>query len=524
LNSFPTPTEPGALIDSAVAGQVAWRRLDPRMLLVHPLRETARLLPVLFGVLLFGSSTGRGGLWSLIGLGIGIALGLLRWFTTTYRVAGERVEVRRGLVQRRVLSVPLDRVRTVDISASALHRLIGLVRVTVGTGLPDQRGHRDLLLDGMTPAEAIRLRAELLHREGTPAAEPTSAEQVIVAAPATWAWYGPFTLSGSLTILAILGFAWRIISELHLDPRRLPLLSGGVTRAGELPWPAVAGVGLAALVMAVTVASAAGYLLAFWGFQLARLPDGTIRVTRGLISTRSTTVEERRLRGVEISEPLLLRMVRGGRCIAIATGLRVGRGANRGGSVLLPPGPRAEAQRVAAAVLRSSEPVSAPLVPHGKIAQRRRYTRFLAVGLPLAAVLLAFHWVAGWPASTWIVLLLVVPLGAALAHDRYQSLGHALAGGFLVSRWGSLVRRRSMLACDGIIGWNLEQSFFQRRAGLATLAATTAAGRQRYAVQDIPLEEAVRLADQAVPGLLTPFLPGEPGARSAEATSAPGSG
>ncbi len=70
-----------------------------------------------------------------------------------------------------------------------------------------------------------------------------------------------------------------------------------------------------------------------------------------------------------------------------------------------------------------------------------------------------------------------------------------------------------MLACDGIIGWNLEQSFFQRRAGLVTLVATMAAGRQRYAVQDIPLEDAVRLADRAMPGLLTPFLLGEPGAR-----------
>ncbi len=63
-----------------------------------------------------------------------------------------------------------------------------------------------------------------------------------------------------------------------------------------------------------------------------------------------------------------------------------------------------------------------------------------------------------------------------------------------------------MLDCDGIIGWNLERSFFQRRAGLATLVATTAAGRQGYAVQDVPLETAVRLAEEAVPGLLTPFL------------------
>jgi putative membrane protein len=100
-------------------------------------------------------------------------------------------------------------------------------------------------------------------------------------------------------------------------------------------------------------------------------------------------------------------------------------------------------------------------------------------------------------------LLLVI--AALLAYDRTRSLGHALVERTLVSRRGSLVRRRSALSCDGIIGWNLQRSFFQRRAGLATLVATTAAGRQRIDVQDVPLDEALRVANAALPGLLTPF-------------------
>jgi putative membrane protein len=236
-------------------------------------------------------------------------------------------------------------------------------------------------------------------------------------------------------------------------------------------------------------------------------------VTRGLISTRATTIEERRLRGVEISEPLLLRAARGARCIAIATGLRVGRGAERGGSLLLPPAPLHEAQRVAAAVLHASEPVTVPLIRHGPRAHRRRYTRALVMWALLAVVLVVLAGLAQVPSWAWPASLLLLPLGAVLAYDRYRSLGHALAGRILVTRAGSLVRRRSMLACDGIIGWNLRQSFFQRRAGLATLVATTAAGRQRYAVLDIPLDEAVRLADRALPDLLAPLLT-EPDDRS----------
>ena len=84
------------------------------------------------------------------------------------------------------------------------------------------------------------------------------------------------------------------------------------------------------------------------------------------------------------------------------------------------------------------------------------------------------------------------------------------------------MRRRSVLAAEGIIGWNVERSFFQRRAGLATLTATTAAGDQHYDVQDVELGEALRVAEALVPGLAEPFLerPAEAGARQAAARAA----
>lgn len=495
------------------AGAAGWRRLDMRMLLVHPVREVARLFPVLVGVVFAGSSTGRGGLWGLVGAVIAISLGLLRWFTTTYRVAAGQVQVRRGLLRRQVVSVPLDRVRTVDISASALHRVFGLVRVTVGTGLSDRKSNDALRLDGLSAADAERLRDELLHRRTNDEAADAAPEEVIAAIRPTWVWYGPFTFSGFLTVFVVLGFAWRIVSETHVDPRQLGPVPEAYSALMPLPRWLDLLAALLLLLIVVAFASTMGYVLAFWGFRLVRSSDGALQVTRGLISTRATTIEERRLRGAEISEPLLLRAARGARCIAIATGLRVGRGAERGGSLLLPPAPLHEAQRVAAAVLHASEPVTVPLTRHGPRAHRRRYTRALVMWALLVIVLVVLAGLAQVPSWAWPASLLLLPLGAVLAYDRYRSLGHALAGRILVTRAGSLVRRRSMLACDGIIGWNLRQSFFQRRAGLATLVATTAAGRQRYAVLDIPLDEAVRLADRALPDLLAPLLT-EPDDRS----------
>lgn len=481
----------------------AWRRLDPKMLVVHPIRQVLRALPVLAGIMLAGSGTGHGSLWGEAGAGLAVLLGVLRWLTTSYRVAGGQLQVRRGLLQREAISVPLDRVRTVDISASTLHRMLGLVRVGVGTGRSDLR--RDALrLDGLSAADAARLRAELLERFDGPA--PAAAGELLAAVPPSWARFGPFTLSGFATVFLVLGVVWRIMSEAHLDPRRVGPVTAASAELGSVPPGLAAAVLALALLLVVAAASTAGYLLAFWAFRLVRTAGGTLQVSRGLVSTRSTTIEERRLRGVEISEPLLLRAVRGARCIAIATGLRVGRGAERGGTLLLPPGPATETRRVAASVLRTAEPVSCGLRRHGAAAHRRRYTRLLAFWLLVTASLVTLTRLAPVPGSTWQLSLPLLPLGVALAYDRYRSLGHALVERTLVTRGGSLVRRRSMVACDAIIGWNVRQSFFQRRAGLATLVATTAAGRQRYAIQDVPLDEAVRVAGQAVPGLLTPFL------------------
>ena len=65
---------------------------------------------------------------------------------------------------------------------------------------------------------------------------------------------------------------------------------------------------------------------------------------------------------------------------------------------------------------------------------------------------------------------------------------------------------RPRCAARGIIGWRIHQSFFQRRVGLVTLVATTAGGKGSYEVPDVTAAEALGCADEAVPGLLTPFL------------------
>jgi hypothetical protein len=93
--------------------------------------------------------------------------------------------------------------------------------------------------------------------------------------------------------------------------------------------------------------------------------------------------------------------------------------------------------------------------------------------------------------------------------------------GLVIFRSGALVRRRVMIRGDGVVGWTIRQSIFQRGSGLVTLSATTAAGRQRYPLADVDGATAVAIADRVLPDLITPFLTGptKPGLENTELTT-----
>jgi putative membrane protein len=134
---------------------------------------------------------------------------------------------------------------------------------------------------------------------------------------------------------------------------------------------------------------------------------------------------------------------------------------------------------------------------HGPVATRRRWTRALALPAVLLIAMAALYWwtpVWLWPA--WAVLTVCCAL---LAIDRSRSLGHRVDAQWLVARAGSLDRRRDCIAAAGIIGWTVRQTFLQRRAGVATLIAATAAGVKRYQVLDVPADLAWAIAAAVSP-------------------------
>ncbi|KFU80053.1 putative membrane protein [Amycolatopsis lurida] len=435
----------------------------------------------------------------------GVLADLFYWKGVRYRVTPDRLETAFTLVFRSRKSLQRDRIRNVDLTANPLHRLFGVAVVTIGTGSHESGGQGRIKLNPVSRAEAERLRADLLRRAEI---AETDDDAPLAELDRSWIRYAPMSFLTPTLGLAAGGGLMQISEWAGLQKGLVDWVIG-LFRGIPL---VVAILILLAIAMVVGVVGALGlWIEMWWNYRLDRESGGTLRVRRGLFTTRSISIEESRMRGVDLVEPLGNRISGAARVDAIATGMRQSDDKDKTDyHTLLPAAPVATANRVAAAVLR--EPVSPTeavrLTGHPRAA-RGRLLRwwvgsvvvllaiFALLGLLLTDVLLVIG------AALGVVLL---PVSVLLALDAYRNLGHGITGRYLVGRHGTVRRSTFALEREGVIGWTVKQSIFQRRKGLLTVVATTAAGAGAYSVYDAGEEQGLLFAEESVPELLTPFL------------------
>jgi putative membrane protein len=468
------------------------------MLLVHPVHEVLRQLPLLIGSVVLGSATGNP-LWSVAALALMIVFGIARFFTTTYRIDAEQIQRREGVLQRSVLSVPRNRIRSVSTDARPLHRLLGLTVVKVSTG-QEAKGAAEFALDAVRSDEVPGLRAILL-ADSLPdsleaGAHATPPERVLARWQPSWLRYSPLSFTGLAMIAAAVGVIYQTGAVAALEDS--PLAQQGLDAAVRLGVVVTVVVAVLAVLILGVLLSVLRSLVTFGNLVLSRRDEagaGVLHLQHGLLRVREHTFDMRRLRGGTIRQPLLVRAFGGARLDAVMTGVD-GSGE---ASLLLPPCPAATAEAVLSELIGQPDAVSGALRHHGPAATRRRWTRALTFPALLVVGLATTAFVATVPPWAWVLCGVVTVACAFLAADRARALGHRVGDGWLVARAGSLDRRRDCISAAGIIGWTVSQTLLQRRAGVATLIAATAAGVKGYRVTDVPAELAWSIAAAASP-------------------------
>jgi len=518
--AYDLPPPPVSAIDD-------WQRLSKRNIALYPVLSIGNLaVPLVIAFFIGGRGEGRffSGPWfSVVAVLAAVLFGIVPWLTTRYRITDTQLQVRRGLLNRKVLTAPLDRVRSVDLESGIVHRVLRLSKVSIGTGVDSSR----IDLDALTTTQAAQLQSYLLARKQSPATGSTATAHPIgmpslanadvdTGSPArggqhqetelariNWSWlkFAPFSLASLVVVAVVGGFGGQFIGDISVD-EQFSAVEGG--------WDWLAGQALVVLVLAGVVAVIVGwlllstlsYVLTWWNLRLTRSGDGTLRLVRGLFTTKTTTVEESKVRGVVMTQPALLRTVKGAELSTLSTGV-----GNGGTTQVLPPCPREVAISVGHSVLEEEGSLTQVLAQHGKWARRRCHVRAqwgTVFGVVASGVATYFFALPVWlPAAVFVGW---AALAVALAEASYKHLGHGITDQHVMSGHGTLGVTREVLERSGVIGWVIRQSFFQRRRGLATLVATTAAGSESVQILDIPLPLAMSLAREATPEAFESFV------------------
>ena len=498
-----TPEDPGQQGQPGQPGQpehtspehptLERQRLDRRTITASTLIAAGALLlaavPTAIGLALGGLGAGWIALWCLGGIVLGAAstavVEVVRLAVTTFHLDDHRIDRRVRFLASTTTSIATARVRSVEISANVVQRRLGIATVKLSSGETD--GSR-LTLASLDLQSARELRRRLLADR---AAEDSTE---IARVDPGWVRYAPASVTTPLFGLIAVGVVFQIASMFNAVPLMLRVVWD---RVYQVPIPLLVVAAVLIILAVGAIATAAIFIENWWAMRLDHHRDGSLEMRRGLLVGRHTTLDGSRIRGMTLHEPPGFRALGAARLDVVAIGVGIGNdenGQTKPSPSLVPASPREVSTGVTGVILGVGIPGSGSLRSHPPQARRRRHLRAALSTAGLTAIALVP--VAVWPWLWWVPVVVVAVSGAVswwIAVDNFRGLGHAVTDRMVAMRKGSILRRTDVLVRDGILGWNIRRTPFQRRAGLVTLFATSAGGSGAFRLPDVGTDQAAHV-------------------------------
>lgn len=225
-----------------------------------------------------------------------VALGLVSWWFTRYRLGEESLEMRTGAIFRQHRQVRYDRIQAVDLVRPLLARLTGLSEVRVESA---GGGDSHVSIAYLTVRQAEQVRERLLGLADAasaptasatvplapgvlPAARPAGGEQIL-AMPVS-RLLASIVLSGDAVLVVVAALVGLVLTLLDLAP----------VVTGFIPFVVLGGL------------RSLGRLARWYGLTVTRSGD-TLSSQRGLTDTRTSTVPLHRVQAVAVKQPLFWR-------------------------------------------------------------------------------------------------------------------------------------------------------------------------------------------------------------------------
>lgn len=232
----------------------------------------------------------------------------LSWRFHTFRITGDDVEVRSGVLFRTHRRAPLDRVQGVNLTRPMVARLLGAAKLeVVGAGLD-----ANVKLDYLGSANAEAVRADILRlASGRQLAEAQAAAQ---GAPLTRAAAGAVAAGIAGLIEGVDGTESEPESVVHIPPGRLiasHLLSSSTIWLMVLVFAVVVGSIIGTPWVLFTIIPTLLGFGTYWFRSITRAlrysiapTRAGVRITFGLFTTITETLPPGRVHAFEIRQPL----------------------------------------------------------------------------------------------------------------------------------------------------------------------------------------------------------------------------
>ena len=424
-----------------------------------------------------------------------VAVAVLRYWFFRFRLEEDRILIRKGVLRKTSIDLPLDRVQGINIERSLTDRVLGLVTVKVDTAgsdgvearipsvqaaFADQLRARVGVARGEGPGEPVGLEDSGDARGEAPATGPRdsaeSPQEVIMKLPA-----GDMVRIGLELVAA--SFLPVTLIVFVRDPRNMLRYFAGqygiVEPIGREQVPPDYATGLADVISRGSIAAGVLALIAaggiysacknYYGFTLFR-ERSAYRTRGGLFSLREVVVQSTKIQQVTLSQTLVARCFRRFRLSIHAASDDV--------EVLVVPLLRARMAEALRSELFGHEGGGLTLLPRNRALVRvsPQYIRAralkigIAPALALPALVFTFTGLsAGWAAFSAIWILACLLVSGLIALQSWRRLGYvhdddgmAIRSGFVESKVDAFLFRKAQSV-------KVTRSPLQRRKGLATL-------------------------------------------------------
>jgi putative membrane protein len=474
-------------------------RLHPLTIIFSIISAIRRLIIPAIPLVFLGN---KRGLFTIIVVLVMLALGraLVRYFTFNYRIEGNDIITKHGILERTERHIPLERVQEIRLEQGVLHRLLGVADVLVETA--GGKGP-EASLSVLSLAEAERLRKAVFERTRPLAHSAAFAGAAPQSVELRRLGIGDLILAGLtsnhlVSALVLVGALWAFLDDVlpeSIYQRIATTVYNTINRVihegGQTAVLLTAGAIVAVFIVG-TVFSVAGSIALFYGFTLSRRGEDLHRAY-GMFTQRSSSLPRRRIQVLEIEEGFLRRLFRLATLRADTAGGRAEGHERRGGrDVMLPIIRRGD---VPPMLSHFFPDLQEPPESWHKVSRKSigRATIKGAIVCSLAAVGLLLERPS--VESLWPVpLVLVIYLASRV---RYRTLGYSLGDRYFHTRRGWLSRSTHIVPIRNAQVIVIRQTLVDRWLGVGTLRVDTAG--QAYTgggprISNLPEEEARALA------------------------------